>query len=112
MRKERHPQLGNIVDVHPRYTIVNIRYEVNDYHFDAAVDVDLMLHDYNTCFEINWQNCTAIELYNLDRTDWDVKMIYQNIKNNRIHTFVDMNNIIEETKKWIEEMEKYNSDDE
>lgn len=112
MRKERHPQLGNIVEIHPRYTIVNIRYEIDGYHFDAAVDVDLMLHAYDTAFEMDWEKCTAIELYNLDRRDWDIKMIYQDMKNSKTHTFVDMNNIIEETKKWIEKMEEYNGDDE
>ena len=64
-----------------------------------------------------------IELYNLDKHDWDIKIIYYSLPGNRViyqqhdyndyghhtsfaplvHTWVDFDFILEETKKWIEE---------
>lgn len=88
--------------------LVNIRYIVDNYHFDAAID-------YTGLFGIVNENSIVIELYNLD-DEWDVKRIYQtkeNLKNNKsingnintdFNSFVDFDFIIEETKKWIKQM--------
>lgn len=86
--------------------IVNIRFTIDNLHFDAAVDINWELHAYNKSSfeEENWSKTTAIEIYCLDNTDWDIKMIYQGAINSMSHTFVDFDNLIEETKKWIKEM--------
>ena len=87
---------------------VNIRYIVDNYHFDAAID-------YSGGLGRTTENLICIELFNLD-ANWDVKKIYQgkeNIKNNKciigdintdFNSFVDFDFIIEETKKWIKQM--------
>ena len=100
----------------PNFITTNIRYKINGYTFDAAVDICWQLHSYANYMNLkDVQDCTAIEIYNLDKPEWDIKMIYQkNSKNiidfskirqqyEVIRTFVDFNNIIEETKKWIKE---------
>ena len=92
--------------------VVNLRYTVWGLHFDAAIDCNWQLH----CYEenpIRMENVVPIELYCFDHTEWDIKMIYQDRKNEQPrmlngryfmqHTEVDMGEIIEETKKWIEE---------
>ena len=83
----------------------NLRYQIGELHFDAAVDINWEMHAYDDkCFEEeNWKNTTAIEIYCFDRPDWDVRMIYQSFKNNIHRTFVDIQNLFDETKKWIEE---------
>lgn len=92
----------------PKHHITNLRYIVDNYHFDAAID-------YTGFFGIVNENSIIIELYNLD-DEWDVKRIYQtkeNLKNNKdiygninteFNSFVDLDFIIEETKKWIKQM--------
>lgn len=86
--------------------IVNIRFTIDNLHFDAAVDINWELHAYDDSDyeEENWSKTTAIEIYCFDHTEWDIHMIYQNIKNSTTNTFVDFDNIIEETKKWIKQM--------
>lgn len=89
--------------------IVNINFVLNGFTFDAAVDVNWEMHAYDEeqYEEENWSKTTAIELYCFDNPDWDIKMVYQtlnNRKNSTTHTIVDFDNIIEETKKWIEQM--------
>lgn len=86
--------------------LVNIRYTVDNLRFDAAVDINWELHAYDDSDykQDNWSKTTAIEIYCLDNRDWDVKMIYQEATNSMNHTFVDFENLIEETKKWIKEM--------
>lgn len=91
-----------------KHHIVNLRYIVDNYHFDAAID-------YTGLFGIATENEIPIELYNLD-DEWDVKRVYQtkeNFKNNKgldsdinngFNSFVDLDFIIEETKKWIKQM--------
>jgi hypothetical protein len=82
-------------------------------HFDAAIDCDWKLH----CYEedpITKKSTVPIELYCFDRPGWDIRMCYQNRKNDQpkktfngsyytYHTEVDMAEIIKETEKWIEE---------
>lgn len=88
--------------------VTNIRYTINNLHFDAAVDINWELHAYSDEYfqEEHWRKNTAIEIYCFDNPDWDIKMIYQtpDTENNMHHTIVDFDNIIEETKKWIKEM--------
>ena len=87
--------------------IVNIRYTCCGLKFDAAVDCDFALHCY--WFSPDEKEAiTPIELYCLDRTEWDIKMIYQDNTNQQNsvynHTFVDWENIMLETRSWVEEM--------
>ena len=86
--------------------LVNIRYTVDNLKFDAAVDINWELHAYDdfNYEQENWSRTTAIEIYCLDNREWDIKMIYQKTHNSESHTVVDFENLIEETKKWIEEM--------
>lgn len=88
------------------FLTTNLRYEIDGLHFDAAVDINWEMHAYDEerYKEENWKNTTAIELYCFDRPDWDIRMIYQSTKNNLCRTFVNIQNIFDETKKWIEEM--------
>lgn len=86
--------------------IVNIKYRCCGLNFDAAVDCDWELH----CYEDKCNDVTPIELFCLDRKDWDIRMIYQEKRNDQKsceyinHTGVDWNNIIKETRKWVREM--------
>ncbi len=92
-----------------KYHLTNLRYIVDNYHFDAAID-------YTGFFGIVNKNLIIIELYNLDDDEWDVKRIYQtkeNIKNNKgidsnintdFNSFVDFDFIVEKTKEWIKQM--------
>lgn len=91
-----------------KHHIVNLRYIVDNYHFDAAID-------YTGILGMTSENEISIELYNLD-VDWDVKRICQtkeNFKNNKglkgnintdSNSFVDFDFIVEKTKEWIEVM--------
>lgn len=92
--------------------IVNIKYCCCGYNFDAAVDCDWQLHAYGFGKE-KPENETPIELYNLDEPDWDIRMIYQERRNDQQvspasfnHTEVDWDNLLKETHKWIREMRK------
>lgn len=89
--------------------IVNIRYKCCGLNFDAAVDCDFTLHCYGFSPD-EMEAFTPIELYCLDRTEWDIKMIYQDNTNQQNsvynHTFVDWDNIMKETRKWVKEMRK------
>lgn len=90
------------------YHYVNIRYIVDNYHFDAAIDYSGGLGRVD-------KNTICIELFNFD-ANWNVRKIYQtkeNLKNNigiqsdintDFNSFVDFDFIIEETKKWIKQM--------
>lgn len=89
--------------------IVNIKYRCCGYNFDAAVDCDWELHDYDE----RRDDVTSIELYNLDDPAWNIRMIYQSNRNDQLgraweikHTFVDLENIIKETRKWVHEMKR------
>lgn len=107
MRYKNYKNLGkDIVPDSRRLNLVNIRYTVDNLKFDAAVDINWELHAYadSNYEEENWMTTTAIEIYCLDNKDWDIKMIYQKTTNNEYHTFVDFENLIEETKEWIKQM--------
>lgn len=94
--------------------IVNIKYRCCGYNFDAAVDCDWDLHFYDlSCFPNKSDNITPIELYNLDEPDWDIRMVYQEKRNDQRerkdvinHTEVDWDNLLKETRKWVREMRK------
>lgn len=94
----------------PQYT--NLRFVINEYHIDAAIDINWTLHSYPESEEFK-NNHTAIELYNFDRPEWDVHVIYQEQRNQYeidrikgdkycIHAIVDIENLIQEIKSWIE----------
>lgn len=87
--------------------VVNIRYTCCGLLFDAAIDCDFALHYYGFSPD-DKEAIIPIELYCLDRTDWDIKMIYQDkINQHNVgynHTFVDWENIMLETRSWVEEM--------
>lgn len=87
--------------------IVNIRYKVKCLRFDAAVDCDWMLHCYGA-----EKNVTPIELYCLDRPEWDVRMMYHTERNDQqkacnegcyLHSSIDFQAILKETRMWIKE---------
>ena len=87
--------------------VVNIRYKVKGLHFDAAVDCDWGLHAYSA-----EKNVTPIELYCLDRPEWDIRMMYHKERNDQqgafsdgliLHSSVDFQEILKETRKWIKE---------
>ena len=86
------------------YRIVHINYEVDGYHFDAAVDCNWFIHCYSAD-EVG-EHRVAIELYCYTEPDWDIRMVIQDCHNSEHQTFVDWANIIEETKKWIAENTK------
>lgn len=107
MKYKIHKVLGEqLIPGSDTLNLVNIRYTVDNLRFDAAVDINWELHAYadSNYEEENWKTTTAIEIYCLDNKDWDIKMIYQEQHNSESHTFVDFENLIEETKKWIKEM--------
>ena len=63
-----------------RSQYTNLRFVINEYHIDAAIDINWTLHSYPEDEEFK-DNHTAIELYNFDRPEWDVHVIYQEQKN-------------------------------
>lgn len=93
--------------------IVNVRYTVDGLHFDAAIDCNWQLHAYGESPEV-MKKKVPIELYCFDHQDWDIRMLYQDLPNDQPtrfngeyfmqHTEVNWEEIIGETKKWIEEM--------
>lgn len=85
--------------------VVNIRYKVKGLHFDAAVDCDWVLH----CYDAE-KNVTPIELYCLDRPDWDIRMMYHEERNDQqgvfsdgliLHSSVDFDAIKKETRSGL-----------
>ena len=86
---------------------------MNGLHFDAAIDCNWQLHAYDESPDM-MRKRVPIELYCFDHTEWDIKMLYQDLPNDQPtrlngeyymqHTEVQWEEIIEETKKWIEEM--------
>ena len=92
--------------------VVNVRYTVDGLRFDAAIDCNWQLHCYGESPE-EMKEKVPIELYCFDHTEWDIRMLYQELKNDQptrpgeyymLHTEVEWEGIIEETRKWIEEM--------
>ena len=110
MKYKNYKVLGKqIVPETNKPIIVNINFELDGLHFDAAVDINWEMHAYDEeqYEEENWTKNTAIELYCFDNPDWDIKMIYQTFndsKNTTLRTIVDFDNIIKETKEWIKQM--------
>lgn len=86
------------------FKITNLRFNIEDYHIDAAIDNDWVLHCY-TQDEFFKKHHTAIELYNFDKPDWDVRVIYQEQRNTSTNIIVDVEGLIQEIKTWIKEME-------
>lgn len=95
-----------------RSQYANLRFVINEYHIDAAIDINWTLHSYPEDEEFK-NNHTAIELYNFDRPEWDVHVIYQEQRNQYqideiikdkycVHAIVDIENLIQEIKSWIE----------
>lgn len=95
-----------------RSQYTNLRFVINEYHIDAAIDINWTLHSYPESEEFK-NNHTAIELYNFDRPEWDVHVIYQEQRNQYqidkiikdkycVHAVVDIENLIQEIKSWIE----------
>ena len=92
--------------------VVNLRYTVKGLHFDAAIDCNWQLHSYGESpAEKNIR--VPIELYCFDHTEWGIRMLYQELNNDQptrpgeyciLHTEVEWEGIIEETREWIEEM--------
>lgn len=90
--------------------IVNIRFKCCGYNFDAAVDCDWFLHCYELFGDMDRNNVTPIELYCIDKPDWDIRVIYQKNRNDQNgkygHTVVDWSNLIAEARKWVRQMKK------
>ena len=99
--------------------VVNISYMCEGLHFDAAIDCDFDMHPQIGCYRQN-SNLVPVELYCFDHKDWDVAVVLYNGENDlqddyqgigkrigsvQLHTFVDMDFILEETRKWIKQME-------
>lgn len=94
--------------------IVNLRYTLDGLRFDAAIDCDWTMHAYDI-FHEKESDVTPIELYCFDRPEWDIRMLYHKEKNEQQKalnyqiseitwgTCADMDEILEETRKWIEE---------
>lgn len=85
------------------FKITNLRFNIEGYNIDAAIDNDWVLHCY-TQDEFFKKHHTAIELYNFDEPDWDVRVIYQEQLNTPTNTVVDVDGLIKEIKTWIKEM--------
>jgi len=89
--------------------IVNIKYKCCGLNFDAAIDCDWKMH----CYAQKRNDVTPIELYCFDRKEWDIRMIFQDNRNDDgkeswiiNHTVVDWDLILKETRKWVREMKK------
>jgi len=107
--------------------IINVRFQLDGLHFDAAIDPDWDLHAYSAFMDERdmtverLQSKTPIEIYCFDHPEWDILMLYQtkedvnanpvNEQQNSVktrmlditlHTACNFDKIIEETKKWIE----------
>lgn len=99
--------------------LINLRYKCKGFNFDAAIDINDTLHSY---FNFNKRKYNIpIELYNIDKPDWDTKLICLN-KENFIenpdntkdvinepdsifcHSVVSFSFIYNETIKWINEV--------
>lgn len=108
--------------------VINVRFQVDGLHFDAAIDPDWQLHAYDAfMFDFdssikNKESKTPIEVYCFDHPEWDILMIYQDKDDTKcndpvneqqerrdsypfditLHTACDFDKIIEETREWIE----------
>lgn len=88
--------------------VVNIKFAVDGFKFDAAIDCEWSLHDYDWIEKSD--KIVPVELYCYNHPEWDIYMLYLSGHNDQssvngflIHTIVDINDIIEGARKWIEE---------
>ena len=103
--------------------VINLNYECEGLHFDAAIDCDWQMHAYELGIwgeeSLPKDKQVPIELYCYDHTDWDIHMMYQAHKNPQggkgiRFTLVSFEEILQETREWIKEMkerEKEEQDD-
>lgn len=91
--------------------IVNLRFMCCGLHFDAAIDCDWQLHAYGFGKDTP-KDETPIELYCFDHPEWDIRMMYNKERNDQqdtyidglvLHSSVDFQEILKETRKWIKE---------
>ena len=87
--------------------IVNVNFKCCGLRFDAAVDCNFQLHAYNG----GDLKKVAIEIYCFDHPEWDVRMIFQDGRNENdtnaiAFTVVDWCDVLKETRKWVREMSK------
>jgi hypothetical protein len=89
--------------------VVNLRFKVCGLHFDAAIDCDWTLH----CYADREKDVTPIELYCFDHTEWDIRMMYHEERNDQqtykgglLKTCANMDAIKAEARKWVREMRK------
>ena len=112
----------NLEDLNAHYRIVNINYEVDGLRFDAAIDCDWQMHAYDLGLwgidNKSREEQTPVELYCFDHTDWDIRMVYIEARNDQqdgttsrllYKSVVDWKQIIEATKEWIAEMTKHDA---
>lgn len=92
--------------------IVNCRFVCCGLHFDAAIDYDWEMHCYDQT-EQEKRDTTPIELYCLDKPEWDIRMMFHKERNdqqgaNRSLYFscVDIDAIKKEARRWVREMRK------
>ena len=71
--------------------IINLRYEFNGMHFDAAIDYGRILYSYTNVP----QNMLPIELYNLDRPEWDIQMMFVEKDSS-----IELKDILDATSEW------------
>lgn len=109
--------------------VINIRFQLDGLHFDAAIDPDWDLHAYEAFLVDadmsieNKESKTPIEVYCFDHPEWDILMIYQTKEDTHcagsvneqqesvttrlfdvmLHTVCDFDKVIEETRKWVKE---------
>ena len=92
--------------------VINVRYTVDGLHFDAAIDCNWQLHCYGESPDV-MNKRVPIELYCFSHQEWGIRMLYRDLHNDQPtrlneeylqHTEVEWEGIIEETRKWIEEM--------
>lgn len=91
--------------------VVNLRFKVCGLRFDAAIDCDWQLHAYGFDKDTP-KDDTPIELYCFDHKEWDIRMMYHKERNDQqdtysdglaLHSSVDFQEILKETRKWIKE---------
>jgi hypothetical protein len=91
--------------------IINIRYICDGLNFDAAVDCNWNLHPYYGISKDERNETVPVELYCLDKPEWDIRMVIQNGTNEQerpegcfTRTVFDWEVIMKETREWIEYM--------
>lgn len=103
------------IDFTNYYHIINLNFKIDNMQFDAAIDINWQMHAYMQDEEEK-KDVVPIEIYCFDHPEWDILMIYKKQRKDSIRindnfgdypikyrtkVIVDINEIIEETKKWI-----------